>query len=134
MTTAELLERIARTLRDDVAPSVDGEYPKTQAFMAAVVLQKIAREVELGDAHRAADAEDAARLAADLRASTDARLPRSLVDGIAAYSAAPNDITLSQLLTTIWSARGELDGDRFDALLARIRMTLRAQIDRRLKI
>ena len=36
MTEGELLLRMASTLKDDIAPAIEGEYPKTQAFMAAV--------------------------------------------------------------------------------------------------
>ena len=38
----ELLERIVRTLKADIGPAIEEAYPKTQAFMASVVLHKIA--------------------------------------------------------------------------------------------
>jgi hypothetical protein len=38
----ELLGRLATTLREEIGPSVNGGYPRTQAFMAAVVLEKVA--------------------------------------------------------------------------------------------
>ena len=44
----ELLERIARTLKKEIGPAVEDAYPKTQAFMAAVVLQKLAGQLRLG--------------------------------------------------------------------------------------
>ena len=50
MNQADLLTRIAATMRADVGPAVDDEYAKTQAFMAAVVLQKVARELVTADA------------------------------------------------------------------------------------
>jgi hypothetical protein len=44
MSHGELLQRIARTLKQDVGPAIEAEYPKTQAFMAAVVLEKLGRQ------------------------------------------------------------------------------------------
>ena len=39
LAPAELLERMAPTLRKEIGPAVDGEYPRTQAFMAAQVFR-----------------------------------------------------------------------------------------------
>jgi hypothetical protein len=47
MNHGELLQRIASTLKRDVGPAIEAEYPKTQAFMAAVVLQKLGRQLDL---------------------------------------------------------------------------------------
>ena len=43
MNHGELLQRIANTLKGDVGPAIADEYPKTQAFMAAVVLHEESR-------------------------------------------------------------------------------------------
>ena len=44
MSDAELLTH-RETLKQEIAPAIDAEYPKTQAFMAAVVLQKLGRQL-----------------------------------------------------------------------------------------
>ena len=44
----ELLQRLSGTLRSDVAPAVEGEFNRTQTFMASVILEKLARQVLLG--------------------------------------------------------------------------------------
>ena len=67
MNHGELLQRIASTLKRDVGPAIEAEYPKTQAFMAAVVLQKLGRQLDLEGAHRSADAADLSALLDDLR-------------------------------------------------------------------
>ena len=66
----ELLERLATTLRQDIGPAVTGAYPRTQAFMAAVVAEKLARQLAVAPAHERADAADLVQLYANL----DARL------------------------------------------------------------
>jgi len=66
MSPGKLLERIAATLRRDIGPAVGAAYPRTQAFMAAVVLQKLGRQLALAEAHGAADAAEMKALIADL--------------------------------------------------------------------
>ena len=135
MTEAELLQRIARTLRQDIGPAVDAEYPRTQAFMAAVVLQKASRQLAVASEHAAAETADLAALLADLRrlTSTEGASPPVLaaVDGLAqALDAA----ALCRLIEALYGARADLGEARFAALLGRIRRTLRRSIDRRMAI
>ena len=134
VNSADLLQRIAKTLRDEVGPAVDGEYPKTQAFMAAVVLQKLGRELELVEAHRAADSVDLRALADDLtRARVGAGVPRAIDDAIERFVAVRDAASLCEVINALYEAHDELGDSRFVAWLGRIRSTLRAQIDRRLE-
>lgn len=134
MNAADLLQRIAKTLRDDVGPAVDGEYPKTQAFMAAVVLQKLGRELALVELQRSADVSDLRSLANDLtKARVGANVPRQIDDAIERFAVAHDAASLCDLIEALYAARAELGESRFDAWLGRIRSTLRAQIDRRLE-
>ena len=84
-TPDELLERLARTLKKEIGPAVGDAYPKTQAFMAAVVLQKLAGQLRLADEHAAASQRDLQALAKRTR-SLDG-LPRyaSCATGRRAY-------------------------------------------------
>jgi hypothetical protein len=129
---AELLERIATLVRQDIAPAVEADYPRTQAFMSAVVLQKLARQLSLREVHRAADASDVARLAADLALAAEA-VPEAVAHGLAALSTQPAPAALCTLVAALYAARDELGDERFTAMLGRVRQTLRAQIDRRLE-
>jgi hypothetical protein len=61
-----LLERLAGALKERIGPEVGEPYAKTQAFMASVILQKVASHIRLADAHAAADREDQVALLADL--------------------------------------------------------------------
>ena len=58
MNTAELLTRLSTTLKQDIGPAVDDGYTRTQAFMAAVILERLARQVELEPGHLAAERDD----------------------------------------------------------------------------
>ena len=71
----QLLERIARTLKKDIGPAVGEDYPKTQAFMASVVLQKLAGQLRLADEHAAASQRDLQELAQDLEPLTASQDP-----------------------------------------------------------
>jgi len=134
VNAAKLLQRIAKTLRNDVGPAVEAEYPKTQAFMAAVVLEKLGRELALADAHRGADAADLQWLLEDLSALRAQRdVPASVGAAFDRFAAARDAQTLSELIAALYAARGDLGDAQFDALLGRVRRTLRAQIDRRLE-
>ena len=54
--TDVLLVRLASQVRNDIAPSIDDEYARTQAHMTAVILERLARQAAFGDGHRAAGA------------------------------------------------------------------------------
>ena len=66
-----LLERIARTLKKEIGPAVEAVSPKTQAFMASVVLQKLAGQLRLADEHAAAGRRDLQELATELAGELD---------------------------------------------------------------
>ena len=129
LNNADLLQRIAATLRQDVGSAVDDEYAKTQAFMAAVVLQKVARELASAEAHRVADAAAYRELATELAAL---RLGASVAAAVQRFRETPAPTSLSELIAAVYGARSEL-GDTFEPLLSRVRRTLRAVLDRRLE-
>jgi hypothetical protein len=132
VTEGELLLRIASTLKDDIAPAVEAEYPKTQAFMAAVVLQKLGRQLALAPGHAQANDADLDALTAALSATAPST-PDGVRQSIEALAHARDAAALSQLVQSLYANRDELGERRFDELLARVRVTLRAGIERRLE-
>lgn len=134
MNDAELLGRIARTLKEDVGPEVADEYARTQAYLGAVVLQKLARQLALAPAHDAARSADYAELADDLRALLPADAPARLAAALDAFDAARDADALAGLVGALHEAGTALAGETSDVLLARVRRTLRADLDRRLEI
>jgi len=132
MSPGKLLERIAATLRRDIGPAVGAAYPRTQAFMAAVVLQKLGRQLALAEAHGAADAAEMKALIADLDRSSSG-VPAPVGAAVAALRNQRDDARLCALIEALYAHRAVLGNERFDALLSRVRRTLRANIDRRME-
>lgn len=134
MTDGELLQRLSRTLKQDIGPAIDDEYPKTQAFMAAVVTEKLGRQIALAHVHRQAERLDIAALLSDLsdllNAGTD---PAILTDALASLVENPEKVGLCRLIEALYASRSELGKARFGSLLDRVRITLRAEIDRQME-
>ena len=131
----ELLERIARTLKKDIGPAVEAAYPKTQTFMASVVLQKLAGQLRLAAEHTAASQRDLKEVAEELdqlTASGDpqASMPASLSEAIQTLRHDCDTASVSRLIETLYATRPELGEERFTRLIGRIRTRLRARIDR----
>jgi hypothetical protein len=134
LTPDQLLERIAALLRRDIGPAVGDEYPRTQAFMTGVVLQKLSRQLALAEAHRAAEAADLEALIGDLDAAlAGGGAPPTIIAAIAALRRDRDKRALCALIRALYEDRSTLGAARFDALLGRVRRTLRASIDRRME-
>lgn len=133
MTPSDLLERMAATFKGEVGPAIEAEYPRTQAFLSAVVLQKLAAQLRLAVEHGAA--EDLARdaLRRDLeQLLEDADAPPPVRDAFLAL-AENGDDGLCQFIETLYGAREELGETQFEALLSRVRQTMRQTLDRRME-
>ena len=134
MSPDELLQRIATTLKRDIGPAIQAEYPKTQSFMAAVVLEKLGRQLGLERAHRAADAADLTALLDDLHGVLSGdETPTSVTQAVQTLSRTQDAAALCTLIEALYASRAALGTARFDALLGRVRETLRARIDRRIE-
>ena len=135
MTDTDLLLRISHMLREAIGPAVDAEYPRTQAFMAAVVLQKLGRQIAVAGDHAAAETADVTALLADLRGLlASERAPatvRAAVDGLAETR---DRAGLCRLIEAVYACRADLGEAGFAAVLGRIRRTLRLDIDRRMAV
>ena len=46
LTAHRLLEELIASLRNVIAPAIADPYPKSQAYMAAVILEFVSRQVE----------------------------------------------------------------------------------------
>ncbi|MDF1730076.1 MAG: hypothetical protein P1U49_01150 [Minwuia sp.] len=132
MNRADLLTGMAELLKGEIAPAVSDAYPKTQAYLGAVVLQKIAAELRLAEVHGQAEAAERKTLLADLEPEL-----RDAPDAVTtAYAAlrTGGDAELCAFIQTLYANRDGLGRDRFDALLGRVRQDLRRSIDRRMEI
>ena len=134
MTEADLLDRIAKLLRQEIGPAVDGEYPRTQAFMAAVVLQKLSRQLALAAEHATKESAGLTALLADLAALLGDDAPPALRDAVDRLARTRDSAGLCDVIDALYAARGELGEPRFASLLGRVRRTLRSSIDRRMAV
>jgi hypothetical protein len=135
VTEGALLQRIARILRQDIGPAVADEYARTQAFMAAVVLEKLGRQLALAGAHEGAESADLALLVADLRGLlTEGEAPAPVRTAVDALAERRDNAALCRLIEALYATRPTLGEARFVAALDRIRRTLRRSVDRRMEI
>ncbi len=131
-TPDELLDRIATTLREQVGPNVVEPFAKTQAFMAAVVLDKLAGQLRAATADGVADASQRLALVETLR-DDDARGSTARIsEAITALEAGGADADWSRLLEALYADRDELGHERFERALGQVRAAMRARLDRRL--
>jgi hypothetical protein len=122
----QLLSDIVSSLRNVIAPAIDEPYPKAQAYMAAVILEFVSRQVE-----ERADIEQQKELAC-------AALFRDLasLDNRAWLSddKAEGELRLCQLIERLYAERDRLGDEAFTAINRRIRHALRQMLDQELKI
>jgi hypothetical protein len=128
----EMLARVAGVLRQTVGPGVGDDFARTQAYMAAVVLEKLARQVRSDQARQRANASDEAVLFRDLEEMLGADAPPS-VQAVLDTAEGASDARLGSLVGALYAERAALGAERFAAALARVRKTLRSRLDRELE-
>lgn len=127
----QLLNRLADTLRERIGPEVGEPYAKTQAFMAAVVLTRVSSQLRLAAGHAAADRQDHILLVADIDRLLPPTSPQRL--HMAVKAVRDDHTNMSILLEALYASRDELGDEAFDALLKRVRKSLRSRLDRQLE-
>jgi hypothetical protein len=127
MLSAKLLVgEIVSSLRQVIGPAISEPYPKAQAYMAATILEFVARQIEergTSDSERVAVLEavfdDIGKLGLPARiASVDSR----------------DEVALSELIARLYQARGELGESAFAAANQRVRRALRDLLNLDLEI
>ncbi len=131
MKTDDLLARVAATLRGEIGPAVVDPFAKTQAFMAAVILEKLGRQLGLADGQANEESLDLAVLADDLGRSLGAFPPPRVSEALRAV-ASGNGRALGPLIEALYAERTEVGQEGFEASLGRVRVALRSRLDRQL--
>ncbi|MBV8055018.1 MAG: hypothetical protein JO071_07235 [Deltaproteobacteria bacterium] len=126
ISTKQLMSEIVNSLRNVIAPAIDEPYPKAQAYMAAVILEFVSRQVEER---------------ADIEQQKDAALDALFDDlvnlaDISRFGGgqAEGEMRLGHLIQWLYEQRGRLGEAAFAAANQRIRRTLRLMLDQELKI
>lgn len=128
---SELLERLSETLRHEVGPAVEEEYTRTQAFMASVILGKLAKQLAMAPAHGEAERADVHELHEGL-AGLLARAPVDVAAAAPQAKEAGTVASLGPLIEAIY--RSWVDEPEGQEALTLIRAALRRDIDRRMEI
>jgi hypothetical protein len=118
-----MLEEVIASLRNVIAPAIAAPYPKTQAYMAAVILETLARAIEERSDLEQAKKQSIERLFADLDAL-----------GLGAARSGDDDGGLTPLIESLYANRERLGEERFAAANRRVRQTLRDLLEADLKI
>ncbi len=127
-TPDSILDAVARTLRQQVGPQVGDPFAKTQAFMAAVVLEKLAGQLRAQlTTQEAADAERREVLA-DLRTLCPRPSP-GVGRAMESLAIDGDDARWSELVGALYQEREEM-GASFAPALGRVRLALRARLGR----
>ncbi len=133
MQEHDLLQRIATLLKKELGPAIEAEYPKTQAFMASVVLQKLAGQLAHAERDRELGNKDLTALIAELKTYPEYLSDTALRSATDAVADAADDAALCTLIDTLYAQRAALGEERFGCWMGRVRQTLRAAIDRRME-
>ena len=127
LTAHQLLNEIISSLRNVIGPAIPDPYPKAQAFMAAVILEFVSRQVE--ERH-------------DIAAEKDNILHKAFGDLSTILSGQPlpkgesgdNEMRLCQFIEWLYTEKDRLGVEAFNAANQRVRAALRALLDQELKI
>jgi hypothetical protein len=127
LTAHQLLNEIISSLRNVIGPAIPDPYPKAQAFMAAVILEFVSRQVEERR---------------DIAAEKDNILNRAFSDLSTVLSGQPlpkeentdNETRLCQLIEWLYAEKDRLGGEAFNAANQRVRAALRELLDQELKV
>ena len=127
LTAHQLLKEIIASLRHVIGPAIPEPYPKAQAFMAAVVLEFIARQVEERRDIPLEKEHTLNSLFTDLS---------SLLAGedLSAANGVDKEDRLCRLIEWLYTEKDRLGPEAFNSANQRIRSALRQLLDQELKI
>lgn len=126
ITAKQLLKEIVTSLREVIAPAVAEPYAKSQAYMAAVVLEFVARQIDERSDIEQNKQQALVELMRDL-----ARIPG--LDGMLRGDHM-SETGLGDFIGHLYGERSRLGEDTFAAANQRVRHTLRQLLDEELKI
>ena len=122
----QLLSEIISSLRNVIAPAVAEPYAKSQAYMAAVILEFVARQVKERTDIAAEKQAALHALFQDLMRLPDAKR--------IAGQGEETDAALCELIERLYAQREGLGEEAFNAANTRIRLALRQILDQELRI
>ncbi len=141
----KFIDEIIASLRNVIAPAIADPYPKAQAYMAAVILEFVARQVEERTDPVVEKQQELARLFRDVEkilvdhgfaqvASAMLENSQSGTLSSPAREAYPEKERLCRLIELLYTYREEMGSQLFAELNQRVRLVLRRLLDQELKV
>jgi hypothetical protein len=127
LSAHRFLDEVIASLRNVIAPAITAPYPKAQAYMAAVILEFVSRQVE--ERSDIANAKDRTLGALFTDLSTLLSDP-----ALAERSGEAGEARLCQVIEQLYQERARLGEEFFTAANQRIRQALRELLDQDLKV
>jgi flagellar biosynthesis/type III secretory pathway protein FliH len=122
----QLMSEIVNSLRHVIGPAIDEPYPKAQAYMAALILEFLLRQVEeRADIEQQKDTALATLFGDLVNLGHISQLDAGTADG---------ETRLCHLIEWLYEQRARLGEETFAAANQLIRHTLRQMLDQELKI
>jgi hypothetical protein len=121
-----MLSEVIESLRKVIAPAIAEPYPKTQAYMAAVILEMVARQIE--------ERTDLAESKQVTLASLFESLTRIREAGQSSDGVPKTEEGLCELIEHLYAQRETLDDETFTRANHLIRESLRHLLDQDLKV
>ena len=126
LTAHHLLKEVIASLRNVIAPAVADPYPKSQAYMAAVILEFISRQVE----ERSNVSQEKEHVLNHLFSD----LGSLLTDKVPSSKDPDQEARLCRLIEWLYSEKDRLGPEAFAAANQKVRAALRRLLDQELKI
>lgn len=127
LSAHRFLDEIIASLRNVIAPAIADPYPKAQAYMAAVILEFVSRQVE--------ERSDIATAKDEVLRALFADLSTLLKDGaLTDQNGATGEARLCQLIEQLYAQRSQLGEEMFTTANQRVRQALRQLLDQELKV
>jgi hypothetical protein len=127
LSARHLLEEVVASLRTVIAPAIVEPYPKSQAYMAAVILEFVSRQVEERHDIDEEKTHTLNELFQDLSSLLAGKEP-------AVASIPDQEAHLCRLIEWLYAEKDRLGPETFAAANQRVRAALRQLLDQELKV
>ena len=127
LSVQRFLAEVIGSLRNVIAPAIADPYPKTQAYMAAVILEFVSRQVEERSDLAMAKEQALNSLFEDL---AELLRGKALVE----RHGEEQEARLCQVIEQLYAERDRLGEEVFTAANRRVRQALRQLLDQDLKV
>ena len=127
LSAHRLLDEIITSLRNVIAPAIPDPYPKAQAYMAAVILEFVSRQVEERRDIATEKGQVLHTLFTDLSAVFEKK-------NVPEFGDLDQEARLCRLIEWVYAEKDRLGPQAFATVNQRIREALRQLLDQELKV